>query len=272
MTEHAESYNAAVARLRAEGHQLESVLQNATWDDWRRATPAAGWTISHQIAHLAWTDRLTLCTLRSADAFQAYAATAADDPLAAVNEAAEVGSRRAPQELFSDWAAGRRVLADALESADRENRYPWFGPPMKARSLITARIMETWAHGQDVAQALNRNWEPSTALKDIAHLGYATRTFTYINNGLTAPTSDVHVRLEGPAGETWSWGDAHAKNQIAGTAWEFALLVTQRAEVEDLHLQITGEEAYRWATIAQAFAGPPKSVVRSRNGETYTID
>src|SRR5690625_6758086 len=94
--------------------------------------------------------------------------------------------------------------------------------------------------------------------------GVATRQFTYRNNHMQPPTSELYVELTGPDQQVWIWGDAHADNAVRGSAWDFALLVTQRAELPDLDLVITGDDAKTWASIAQAFAGPPKSVVRAQ--------
>lgn len=255
----------AIDRLRSEGQQLEDMLSDLPEEMWHLETPATGWTIAHQIAHLAWTDRLTITSLRDARAFQSIVEAASHDPVAFINDAAEEGAQRPPAQLIKAWAVGRRELAKTFASADQDERFPWFGPAMKIRSLVTARIMETWAHGQDVARTLEKTWEPTAALKDIAHLGYITRDFAYFINGLSAPTTPLYLALEGPRRQIWTWGNANAENQIRGSAWDFALLVTQRAEIEQLTLTVCGSDARTWATIAQAFAGPPKAEVRAKN-------
>lgn len=131
--------------------------------------------------------------------------------------------------------------------------------------MATARLMETWAHGQDVADTLGVRRPASPGLRDICHLGVITRDFAYVNNGLAPPSGQFRVELHSPDGGRWTWGpDDGAAGTLRGPALDFCLLGTQRREVEDLDLEILGDEARRWAEIAQAFAGPPKAVMRNR--------
>jgi len=117
--------------------------------------------------------------------------------------------------------------------------------------------METWAHGQDVADALGVRREPTDRLRHICYLGVRTRGFAYANRGLPAPEGEVYVEVTAPGGETWSWGDPAAPDRITGPAEHFALLVTQRRHRDDLDLTVSGDRAREWVAIAQAFAGPP---------------
>lgn len=141
-----------------------------------------------------------------------------DNPLGFVHDTAEQGARKAPAKLFAQWRTNRLKLADALERADQDIRYPWFGPSMKALSMTSARIMETWAHGQDVASAVGFSWPQTEALKDVAHLGIATRQFTYQNTDIEVPTSKSYVELSGPDGSTWTWDDPKVANSVKGSA------------------------------------------------------
>lgn len=267
MSESSNQFTAALERLRGEGRTLQTILSNLSEADWRKPTPAAGWTIAHQVAHLTWTDTAALTALRDATAFETYRQGSAENPGGFVDAAADDGAGLSPADIFARWTASRDELAHALAQADQHVRFPWFGPGMKARSMITARIMETWAHGQDISNALGAAWPATDALKDIAHLGLATRKFTYLNNELEPPTSEMYVELTGPQQQVWTWGSPDAENTVRGSAWDFALLVTQRAELSALDLHITGDDAAQWASIAQAFAGAPKSVVRGRQAE-----
>lgn len=258
----------ALERLNRESQTLEDIVRDLPAGQWRTPTPAVGWTVAHQIAHLNWADTAALTSLREPERFKAYVQRSRESERF-VDDAAEQGAQLPVNELFVRWQTSREELAKALEAADPTARFPWFGPSMKAMSLVTARIMETWAHGQDVATALKASWPATNALKDIAHLGLATRQFTYRNNGLQSPTSELYVELTGPDEQVWTWGDAASENRVRGSAWDFALLVTQRAELPDLDLEITGDDAADWASIAQAFAGAPKSVVRARQAKAH---
>jgi uncharacterized protein (TIGR03084 family) len=116
--------------------------------------------------------------------------------------------------------------------------------------------METWAHGQDVVDALGLHRPPTARLRHIAHLGVATRGFAFTNRGLGVP-SEPRVTLSTPAGEAWTWGPEAADEWVTGPALDFCLVVTQRRHLDDMALVVHGDGARRWMAIAQCFAGPP---------------
>ena len=128
---------------------------------------------------------------------------------------------------------------------------------MSPASFATARLMEYWAHGQDVVDALGLEREPTTRLRHICHLGYRTRGFSYVNRGRQPPAGDVRVELVAPDGDTWSYGDPAATDRVTGSAHDFCLLVTQRRHRADTGLVAEGPLADEWLSIAQCFAGPP---------------
>lgn len=244
---------------------LDRLVAGLSDDGWRRDTPAAGWTIAHQVAHLAWTDEVALLATTDPDAFATVVAAVAADPLGHVDRVAAEGAIPPYAALLARWRAGRRALAGALDDADPAGRLPWFGPPMSPRSMATARLMETWAHGQDVADALGVRREPTGRLRDICHLGVRTRDFAYRVNGLEPPGAEFRVELTGPRGDTWTWGPEDAPDRVSGTAEEFCLVVAQRREVGETALVAEGEAAH-WLTFAQVFAGPPKAATTGRSG------
>ena len=126
---------------------------------------------------------------------------------------------------------------------------------MSAASSLTARIMETWAHTQDIADALGVSREPTDRLRHVAHIGVGARAFSYAVHGKSVPAAEIRVELTGPDGTAWTWGPAGADNRISGPALDFCLLVTQRRHRNDLALSIEGPAAIEWMAIAQAFAG-----------------
>ncbi|MFC7614022.1 TIGR03084 family metal-binding protein [Actinokineospora soli] len=249
---------ALLADLRDEGDLVESWVADLEPDGWALPTPATGWTVAHQIAHLAWTDEQALLAATDPDAFTAAvtaAFTSAPDPSKVVDDAAAEGARR--PDLLDHWRGTRAALAAALADAPPGAKLPWFGPPMSPASMATARIMETWAHGTDVADALGIRREPTARLKHVAHIGVRTRDFAYVVRGLPVPADPFRVDLTGPDGELWTWGPEDAAQRVTGSAFDFCRLVTQRAHRDDTDLKATGDEADRWLDIAQAFAGPP---------------
>jgi uncharacterized protein (TIGR03084 family) len=126
---------------------------------------------------------------------------------------------------------------------------------MSAMSHATARLMETWAHGQDVVDGLGLERPPTARLRHIAHLGVRTRAYSYQQRNLTPPATDVHVVLEAPDGGTWTWGDVAAPDRVTGPALDFCLVVVQRRHLDDTALRVEGLHAREWLLIAQAFAG-----------------
>jgi uncharacterized protein (TIGR03084 family) len=223
------------------------------------ATPAPGWSVAHQIAHLAWTDEQALLAVREPEAAAAAFAAARARPgaLRIVDDAAAAGAAGDPAELLARWRAGRAHLHAALAAVPEGARIPWFGPPMSAASMTTARLMETWAHGQDVADALGVTRPPTGRLRHVAHIGVRARDFAYRVRGRTPPETAFRVELTGPAGEPWQWGPEDAPEAVRGPALDFCLLVTQRRHRADLAVEAYGAEAGAWLDIAQAFAGPP---------------
>lgn len=246
-----------IADLKAEGDALEALVVTLPPERWRTPTPAAGWTIAHQIGHLLWTDRAALLAVTDRETFDENVAEAWKNPTGFVDEGAETEAQKAPGELYAQWRAERIRLANELASVPDGTTLPWYGPPMSAMSMATARLMETWAHGLDVAEALGVRPVPTKRLRSIAHLGVRTRDFAYSLNGLTPPSEQFRVELTAPEGnETWTWGPEDAVQRITGPALDFCQLVTQRAHRDDLALEAAGDDARFWLGIAQAFAGP----------------
>jgi len=246
-----------VADLRAESDELDALVAPLPPDRWGDPTPSPGWTIAHQIAHLLWTDRVSLTAITDEPAFGDVLAEAAADPAGFVDAGAEELAAVPPTELLTDWRGTRNRLHDALLTVPDGRKLPWFGPPMSAASMATARLMETWAHGLDVADALGVDRPSTERLRSIAHLGVRTRDYAFLVNNLAPPTEPFRVELRGPGGDIWSWGPPEAAQRVTGSAQEFCFLVTQRRGLSTLDIAAEGPDARRWLEIAQAFAGPP---------------
>ncbi|MER6450803.1 TIGR03084 family protein [Streptomyces venezuelae] len=248
---------AVFADLREEGRELDSLVRGLAEPDWARPTPAPGWTIAHQIAHLHWTDRASLLSLTDATGFGVMVEEALKAPDSFVDDGAREYAGLPPAELLIRWRGTRDTLAQALATASPDTRFPWYGPPMKAASMASARLMETWAHGQDVADALGVRRTPTGRLRHVARIGVRARDYAYAVRGLPAPGEQFRVELTAPDGpQVWTYGPQDAPQRITGPALDFCLLVTQRAHRADLALTATGPDADQWLDIAQAFAGP----------------
>ena len=248
-----------VADLRAESDELDALVAPLADDRWADPTPAVGWTIAHQIGHLLWTDRGALTAVTDEPAFAGLVELAAVNPTSFVNAGADELAATAPAELLADWRLTRARLHDALLLVPDGRKLPWFGPPMSAASMATARLMETWAHGLDVADTLGVTRPPTARLRSVAHIGVRARDYAFAVNGIPAPTEAFFVELRAPDGTTWSWGPADAAQRVTGSAEDFCFLVTQRRALRQLDVTADGDDARQWLQIAQAFAGPPGS-------------
>ncbi|SOD94581.1 TIGR03084 family metal-binding protein [Blastococcus haudaquaticus] len=257
MSDRARLLAALLDDLAAESAQLDTVVTQLEDIAWLAPTPAAGWTVAMQIAHLAWTDEQALLAVTDPTAFTAAVAASGPDLAGAVDAAAAAGAAGEPAPLLARWRTGRAALARELAALPDGATVPWFGPPMGAASLATARLMETWAHGLDVTDALRLPPSVSLRLRAVAHLGVRTRDFAFAQHGLPAPAEPFRVELTAPDGAVWTFGPEDAAQRVTGPALDFCLRVTRRRHRADLHLTVTGPDADRWLDLAQAFAGPP---------------
>jgi uncharacterized protein (TIGR03084 family) len=248
--------------LQAEQEAVDSLVAGV---DLSRPSAAAGWTVGDCLGHLWFFDREATKALRDPDAFNAGLHLIATDPdgyMASTLDEARALGPDLPQRAREQ----RRELVQALREADPATKVPWYGPPMSPASFATARLMEYWAHGQDIADGLGVKRTPTARLKHICHLGVRTRGFSYAAHGLTPPTSEVFVTLSAPDGDTWNWGDPGSPDRVEGPAVDFCLVVTQRRLVDDTGLVVSGDGARQWMQIAQAFAGGGTTTDPARRG------
>lgn len=255
--------SALLADLDAEGAPLDSLLTAMPTESWSLPTPSDGWNIAFQVAHLAWTDEASLLAVVDEAAFLAEAETLLAQPKGFIDRTAAVNAELSPEELLVLWRTGRASLSTALAQVVEGRKLKWFGPSMSAASMATARLMETWAHGYDIADALEVRPVPTARLRHVAHIGVRTRDFAFTANKLEVPTEEFRIELDtagldaaGVSSQQWVWGPEGAAQRVSGSALDFCLLVTQRRHLEDLDLVSVGTQAARWLTIAQTFAGP----------------
>jgi len=238
--------------LRAEADDLRGYVRRA---DLALAVPADPWDVRDTVAHLTVGDRKALLAVVDLDAFHAELPEVLDDPQAFLDAWLEAGRGLTKDELVAQWEAGLEDLVKALAGVPDGTKVPWYGPHMSAASMATARLMEYWAHGQDVVDAMGERRPPTARLKHICHLGVRTRGFAYAIRGVEPPAGDVRVTLAAPDGGTWEWGSGD--DAVTGTAEDFCLRVTQRRHRRDTGLVATGPNADDWLDKAQCFAGLP---------------
>jgi uncharacterized protein (TIGR03084 family) len=249
------------ADLLAEQADLDAIVAGLTVEQWARLTPSPGWTVADQIGHLMYFDGTAATAITDPEAFtetvaqllegMASGASTGSDPT--LVEARAMTSL----ELLRAWRANRLHLAEVSSTLADDDRVVWYGPSMGAKSFLTARLMETWAHGQDIVDTVGASRPPTDRLRHIAQLGYITRGWTYLNRRLAVPDVAVGVELTAPTGGVWRFGPDDAAESVIGPAEDFCLVVTQRRHVDDTDLHVTGEAARDWMLKAQAFAGGP---------------
>jgi uncharacterized protein (TIGR03084 family) len=248
---------ALLADLTAETGDLDAMIAPLSPAEYLAPTPAAGWCISDQVSHLAFFDEAALLAATDPDRFRAEAAQMMAAGAGFPDQVA-ARHRATPGPQLRDWLRRvRRELVAGFAAVDPAARLPWYGPDMSAASSITARLMETWAHGQDVADALGTTRPPTARLRHVAHIGVGTVGFSFALRGRPAPQRPIRIELTAPDGGQWTWGPADAADVVRGTALDFCLVVTQRRHPSDTGLVAAGPVAREWMSIAQAFAGAP---------------
>ena len=168
-----------LADLKAEGDRLWAVVSGLDEAGWRTPTAAAGWDVATQVAHLLWTDEVGVLAATDKAAWDEVVLQAIDDPDGYVDTAATQIARLTPTALLARWGAAREALVLTLRALPEGHKMPWFGPPMSAASMATARFMETWAHALDVYTGLGVDPEISDRIRHVAHLGVRTRNFAF---------------------------------------------------------------------------------------------
>ncbi|MER7826253.1 TIGR03084 family metal-binding protein [Streptomyces sp. NPDC096097] len=258
--------DAIVDDLDAERADLEQVVAGLDATLWRAPTPAQGLTIADQIAHLNWTDELVMRAIRNPEAFAdefegvlapAHAVESISAGSAIVNAGTVERSKVPQSQLLTMWRRSAAELSGILRALPSGTRIPWFAPrPLSAAAMAASRVMETWAHGQDVFDALALTRPPTGRLVHVVRLGVRSRDFAYQLRGLEPPQEEFRVELRAPDGGTWNWGPADAPGKVEGSALHFALIATQRLHRDDSDLVARGEGPEEWLRIAQAYAGP----------------
>ncbi len=244
--------------LLQEQQDLDAIVADLPDGQWQLPTPSPRWNVADQIAHLTYFDIAAVIAITDPEAFQGLANELLEihDGSAADDYSLLKYREMSPRELLSTWRKGRTDLAAAAKDLGDKDRVIWYGPSMGSKSFLTARLMEVWAHGQDIVDTVGAKRIPTNRLRHIAQLGYITRSWSYINRGLNPVEESIFVTLISPSGEKWEFGSEKNLNRISGTALDFCLVVTQRRHVGDTDLSVTGEAATEWLSIAQAFAGP----------------
>lgn len=242
--------------LAAEAADLDRAVAGLDAAGWATPTPAPGWTVAHQIAHLGFVAHLAWTAAAEPRAFGRMAAAAKDDFEGAVNAALKDYLTGGPDQTLARWRTEQAAATKALAEVPAGEVVPWLVNPLPPSILAAAGMMELFGHGQDVYDALGIDRIPTDRIGHLAFFGTRTRDFGYLAHGLTPPAEEFRFELTAPSGLVWNFGPDDAAERVTGPAWDFCLLVSRRRHHADLALSATGAEAARWLGIAQAYRGP----------------
>ena len=244
----------------AESEALAELVVPLSDVDMERPTEFKGWTINNVIRHLHVWNHAADLSLTDEDAFQAFYAEVGASVAGGLTDFEEKWldglSGRA---LVETWRTFCREMAGRFGAADPSMRVKWAGPDMSVRSSITARLMETWAHGQEVYDELGVVRQNADRIRNIVVLGINTYGWTFAVRGEPAPDPVPHLILTAPSGEIWTFNEPNDAECIEGPAEDFCQVVTQVRNVADTRLKLTGANAADWMSKAQCFAGPPET-------------
>lgn len=235
-------------------YELVSPLDEA---DYERKTLFKNWTINDILVHLHFWNMGADLSLNEPDKY--------DDMMKQFFDAIQTGNLRKHenavihergQALVEVWYDLSKKVADDFSTVDPKQRLKWAGPTMSARTCISARQMEVWAHGQAIFDLLGKDRVEADRIKNIVILGINAFGWTHQVHKLPMPENMPCVKLTAPSGSEWVFGENNTKQLIKGQAADFAKVVTQTRNIADTELVVTGTDAITWMKHAQCFAGP----------------
>jgi uncharacterized protein (TIGR03084 family) len=249
----------ALARdFKEESEALYALVAPLDEEALNRPTAFKGWTIAMVIRHLHIWNLAAGMSLKADGSFEDYYAKLAAH-LAKGGKMTGFESEwldgLAGRALVEAWRKGFVATAEKFATADPSARVKWAGPDMSVRSSLTARLMETWAHGQEVYDELGVIRHNADRIRNIVVLGNNTYGWTYKVRSQDAPMPRPHLRLTAPSGEVWAYNDPSETDLIEGPAEDFCQVVTQTRNIADTRLKVTGLNAADWMSKAQCFAG-----------------
>jgi len=245
-----------ISALAADGDEVDGLIAGLEDAQWALPTPAPGWTIAHQVAHLTATFRMAALAAADPEAFKGMAARLGPDFDANVQAALSRFLAEPPAGLLGNWRAAREAAETALAAVPADQVVPWLVRPLPPAILACAGMMELFGHGQDIADTLGVQRQRTDRLQYLVAFAVRTWDFGYLARGLDVPDAEFRFELTGPSGALWAFGPDDSTQKVTGPAVDFCLLVTRRRHRDDLALVATGAQADHWLDIAQAYRGP----------------
>ncbi|MEC3975181.1 TIGR03084 family metal-binding protein [Amycolatopsis sp. H20-H5] len=242
--------------LTADAEEVDRLVAGLEPGEWATPTPAPGWSVTHQIGHLAFIFKIAGMSAGEPEAFVAMTKSLSAGFDAAVNGALAAYVNDPPEVLLTRWRAERDAGIKALAAVPADQLVPWLVNPLPPAVLACAGMMELFGHGQDIADALGVRREYTDRIAHLVGFAVRVRDFGYEARNLTPPEQEFRFELTSPSGALWAFGPEDAEQRVTGKAADFCLLVTRRRHRDDLDLSARGAEADRWLDLAQAYRGP----------------
>ena len=248
--------------FKEESDALYNLLINADNNSFKLNTQFKSWTINDVLYHLHVWNIAALLSLKNENEFKEFMQNFIE-AIKSGNSAREYEKKLSNNteglDLLYLWKETYEKVSDEFVQSDPKKRVKWAGPDMSVRSSITARHMETWAHGQEIFDQLGFERIDTDRIKNIVVIGVNTFGWTFINRNLTVPEKMPKLSLLSPSNKLWEWNEDNEENVISGSATEFGQVVTQVRNIDDTSLEVSGKIANEWMSIAQCFAGPPEN-------------
>ena len=257
--------------FKADCDQIHDLLKTRSEEVFDKETLFKSWRIGDIIRHLHLWNIAADMSLNAPDKFKTFITEAMEKMNAGAGHITfqnDYFNGQSSAEVFADWAAYYPDMAARFQNADPDKRVKWAGPDMSVRSCIIARQMEHWAHAQAIYDCLGVDRKNTDRVKNIAHIGVTTFSWSFRVRGKKPPAPKPFVKLTAPSGEIWSWNEKQEDNLVEGLAEEFSQVVTQCRNIADTGLVTTGPIAAEWMAHAQCFAGgsetPPAQGTRRK--------
>ena len=157
------------------------------------------------------------------------------------------------QQVIEWWRNSRADVVDALSRMDGSERVPWVVGDMSARSFATVRLMETWAHGLDIKDAMEglltfdeEEDDPiadTSRIRHIAWLAHRMLPYAVSEAGEEFPKTGIRLELMGPRYARWVYGPEGAENVVKGIAGEWCRIAVRRLDYGATSLKAEGDDA-----------------------------
>jgi uncharacterized protein (TIGR03084 family) len=215
--------------LAAEQHALACLLDSLSTREWERPSAAAGWSVRDQVAHLADTEEVAADTLTGGPRSFARAVSryrTAEDFTAA---GCRRGRGRSPAELVGWWQTAAARTRGLLAGRAAAQRVAW-GYGLTVRAFSAGRLMEHWAHGLDISDALAIPAAETPRLRHVARLGLDSLRYALARAHVRWP-ADRSLRLElaGADGSPYVFGPREATDVLRGPLVQWCRIAVQRS-------------------------------------------